>query len=51
MFIDQLTLSFPHFSNCGKNESTKAYWAPECQNVKKTKKGGLDQYGAERFEA
>ena len=25
-------------------------WAPECPNVKKQKqKGGLDQYGAERF--
>ena len=24
-------------------------WAPECPNVKKTKKGGLDQYGAEHF--
>ena len=25
------------------------YWAPECPNVKKIKKGGLDQYGAQRF--
>jgi len=25
-------------------------WAPECQNVKKIKKGGLNQYGAERFD-
>ena len=24
-------------------------WAPECPNVKKIKKGGLDQYGTECF--
>ena len=47
--------SAPYWSNppinCLTFGHTGAHsWAPECLNVKKLKRGGLDQYGPEHYE-
>ena len=39
-----------NFLTFGHSGSGAQFWAPECPNLKKIKKGGLDQYGPEQFE-
>ena len=66
MITPNLTLLVPHFSDCGKNESTKAFsailveptllifWHSDTQSwapkCQKIKNGVLDQYGPEHSE-